>query len=297
MNSRLGKGLSYLVFSRLRNGSCRRNAVLLLFFLLEAIDTSRIVIIIAAGTARINGVVTDNLTAISQQERVRIRPGKSAKLIADSGNWESQDCDNPFLVFSYNGSPLTPNLENPERSGDLFEFLGIQAAKGTNNRWVNPSGTSWLTAAARSAHTAPYNNPPSVLSDRTAPSSAIAAIAHTAQVANSWFAWMLAAGYRFRPTGILILTRGDHNGQYPRDFTIRIANGSTLTSGTAVNGWTAAQVFTNQSQIGGNSTWHFVSISTTESGRQFGFEQQQNSTSDLWLVAQEFCWFGTLFEP
>ncbi len=255
-------------------------------------STANALTITANGGTPILGVARSSGTALPGGDRVRILPGQQASFVMGDRGWIAQGCEPPVLTFTYNGTPLASNASNPNSASDLFHWLGIQAGGGT---WVNPAGTSWLGAAASSTHTAPYNSPPSVLSDRAAPSSAIAAIAHTAQVANSWFGWQLPVGYRFRPTGVLILTRGDNNGQYPRAFTIRVADGSTLTSGTAVNSWTAAQVFTNQTQIGGLSTYHFVSISTTQSGRQFAFEQQQNSTSDLWLTAQEFCWFGELF--
>jgi len=249
---------------------------------------------VVSASSQITGV-SQSGAAIPATNRVRILPGQVGSFLRGDRGWFAQGCEPPVLVFTYNGTPLAGNPSNPGGASDLFHWLGIQAGGGS---WVNPAGTSWLTAAASSAHTAPYNSPPSVLSDRAAPSSSTAAIAHTANVANSWFAWQLPAGYRFRPTGLLILTRGDLDVMYPRNFTIRVADGSTLTSSTAVSSWTAAQVFVNQSQIAGLSLYSFVSISTTQSGRQLAFEQQQNNTSDfLWLVAQEFCWFGELFLP
>ena len=76
-------------------------------------QTTTTVTIIAAGTARINGIATDNLTAITQQAKVAIKPGKKATFVADSGNWESQESDNAFLSFSWNNSLFTENNSNP----------------------------------------------------------------------------------------------------------------------------------------------------------------------------------------
>ncbi|MBD2159555.1 hypothetical protein H6F46_02485 [Limnothrix sp. FACHB-1083] len=261
-------------------------------------QTTTTVTVIAAGTARINGIGTDNSTAISQQERVRIKPGKSAKLIADSGNWESQDCDNLFLRFTYNGNPLTPNLENPEGAGDLFEFLGIQAAKGTSNRWVNPAGTSWLQAVQSSGPVGSSGNV-LVLSNRNAPSGAGSEVCHTADAPNSFFAWQLPAGYQFEPTGVLFLLRGDFAGAVPRNFDFRVSNGTSLSALSQVTTWAIAQSFVNQNQITNTaSTWWHVSGNPMARGRQLAFLQTAaNSGGSGLLVAQEFCWFGNLYTP
>ena len=201
-------------------------------------QTTTTVTIIAAGTARINGIATDNLVEISQQERVKIKPGKSAKLIADGGNWESQDCDNSFLRFTYNGSPLTPNLENPEGAGDLFEFLGIQAAKNTVNRWVNPAGTSQLLSVASAMEFGAVAN----FTDRISSGQNI----YTPNSPGSWIGWQFAKP--FRCTGFVIQTRAI-NSHYPRSFSIRVNTGTTLTSAANPANWEVAGSWANQTQL------------------------------------------------
>ena len=246
--------------------------------------------ITASGTATIAGYSSGLKMPISSQEAVGVGARTESKFVSSTGVWNCVNCDPLRLTFAYNGTPLAPNDRNPSKASDLPHWLGIQAGGGT---WVNPSGTSWLTAEASSVYASPYNAPVSVLSNRAAPSSSNSELAHTGNDAINWFAWQLPNGYRFRPTGILLLTRGDINATNPRDFTIRIANGNTL---FGISTWTSAQVFTNQ-VISGPSMYYYTAISTSLSGRQLAFEQQQNSSGSNWLLLQEVCWFGDLFLP
>ena len=245
-------------------------------------QTTSTITIIAAGTARINGIGTDNLTAISQQERVKIKTGKSAKLIADSGNWESQDCDNLFLRFIYNGNPLTPNLENPEGAGDLFEFLGIQAAKGTSNRWVNPTGTAQLIGAFSSLNV----GVPSNLTDRVASGQSV----QTANDAISWMGWAFAA--QFTCTGFWLQTQSIDE-RHQRSFNVRVSTGSGLSNGTNISEWPIVQGWSNQSQINQPNQRHYYSITSPQRGNRLVIATAgANSSGITNLAAQEFNLFG-----
>lgn len=252
-------------------------------------QTTTTVTIIAAGTARINGVATDNLTAISQQERVRIKPGKSAKLIADDGNWESQDCDNLFLRFTYNGSPRTPNDGNPESAGDLFEFLGIRAAKGTGNRWVNPANTAQLVSAASGMDSGTVSN----FTDRISSGQDV----YTSNSAGSWIGWMFAR--QFRCWGFVLQTRGGSwaNTHLPRSFSLRQSQGTTLTSSATVSSWTVAGSWANQAQINAGDTHYGPFVASNPfTGNLLAIQLAQNSSGTNLLATQEVFLFGDYFD-
>jgi len=253
-------------------------------------QTTSIITIVATGTARINGISTDNSTAISQKERVRIKPGKSAKLIADGGNWESQDCDNPFLVFTYNGNPLTPNSENPNGASDLIHWIGGVGA------FVNPATNSRITVATSSVFGSAGDG--TVTTDRVANPTNANQNWYPNNQANSWIAWQFPKG--FSPTGLLIQTSGvSGNPFHLRGFDLRYSNdvSNPLTSSSSVASWAVGKSWINQAQINTLGSHHFFPAIDLPSSRRWAiFVTQPDSAGNNYPTIAEVGWFGNYFD-
>lgn len=251
-------------------------------------QTTNAIAVIASGTAKILGIESDGQTAISQQSRVSIAPGQTGKLIADSGNWECQDCSNPSVEFVWGNTPpqVVNNLLNTQ---DLFRFLGEKAGNGS---WINPAGTSWLTAVARTAVS--WNTNPNVLTDRQQPiASAGFNIVLQGNPANSWIGWRFPG--EFTPTGLLLITNGIMNTYHPRNFSLRVGNTSSLTVDATITALPTAQIWVNQSQITGLGSSFYFPCSTALSGNTLILQFNSNgSSNEDFNALGEACLYGKL---
>jgi len=244
-------------------------------------QTTSTVTIIAAGTARINGIATDSSTAISQQERARIKPGKSAKLIADGGNWESQDCDAALILFAYNGVPLSGNNQNLRYASGLFHWLGLELGNGV---WQNPANTSLLTSATSAMGSG--GGTVGQLSNRSTGGQ----IVYTANQVNSYYAWRFQK--EFTCTGFWFQT-DPRNVGHPRNWQIRVSTVSALANGADISSWLIVQSWNNQSQVTGSSSYFYFPITNPIPGNALAFVQSGlNSQSDNVLFIQQFEPFG-----
>lgn len=215
-----------------------------------------------------------------------LQAGQAARAIALSGAWDVRFWDTkPTLTFAYNGTPLASNSANPLSAGGLLHYLGIKAGNGS---WVNPSGTSYLTSAASSLATGTTAQ----LSDRVASGQAGT---QTNDVASSWFGWQFDKPFVCKSFWIQL--RGDNTNQEPRSFQIQVSTGTTLTSSSAVSSWTNAASYTNQTQITGLNTYHFLFISAPTLGNQIAFQLTGvTSSSQNYLTLQEIEFFGNYYE-
>ena len=248
-------------------------------------NTTAAITVWRGGTATISGISQSTGAAIAAIDRVRVLPGQRGVFVASGGNWIAQGCEPSALAFAYNGTPLANNPLNPGGSPDFMYWLGLQAGGGT---WVNPSGTSWLTAVASSE--AGGWGTASVLSNRAANSADFSQHLLTNTGSNGWCAWQLRPEHTFRPTGVLYLWNNT-NGPFATSFEVKAANGTTLTTTTNVTAWETVRSVTGLT--GSNGAWQFYSLTSSSFYSQLGIRNSASS-GELRISYQEFCWFGEL---
>lgn len=247
--------------------------------------TTNALTITANGGTPIFGVARSTGAALPGGDRVRILPGQQASFVMGDRGWFAQGCEQNSLVFTYNGTPLAGSPSNPGGASDLMHWLGIQAGGGS---WVNPAGTSWLTAVA-SSESGGWGTA-SVLSNRAANSGDLAQHLLTNTGSNGWCAWQLRSGHTFRPTGVLYLWNNT-NGPFATSFEVKAANGTTLTTTTSVTEWETVRSVAGLT--GSNGAWQFYSLTSSNFYSQFGIRNSASS-GELRISYQEFCWFGEL---
>ncbi|PIB09891.1 hypothetical protein AMR42_11880, partial [Limnothrix sp. PR1529] len=250
-------------------------------------QTTTTVTIIAAGTARINGIATDNLVEISQQERVKIKPGKSAKLIADGGNWESQDCDNSFLRFTYAGSPAVGNPQNPLGARGILDYFGrLQAINAGVSGWQNPTtGAATVTAAASAIESGSVAQ----LSDQVAGGQTI----YTNNAIGSWFGWRFPVQVRF--TGFIFQTNAGLAAHLPRSWLIRVGTLPALVVGQSVSTLTVVDTRSDQTNITQPNTYYGPYYFTRTQGNTVVWQNNgMTSSNNNYTMGQEFEFFGDI---
>jgi hypothetical protein len=247
---------------------------------LKIFNSTTAAITVNSSPGTISGV-TQAGVAITAQNAVRILPGQRGTFVANGGNWIAQGCEPSVLTFTYNGVPLSNNTSNPLNASDLFHWLGQEAAKGSGQPWVNPTGTSWLTSASSGA-SAGWGLP-SCLSNRASSSGNFTEHCLTTGGSNGWYGWRLPGS--FRPTGVLILGNST-NGPFLSDVDIKLSTGSNLSS---VDTWATVLSLSGLSMS--NGQWHYANISTGASGNLIGIIST-STTTEKRLGSQEVLWYG-----
>lgn len=231
------------------------------------------------------GGVDNTGNRYADQSSVRLPAGGEADFVRSRRGWRARGCDRAALRFVYNGQPLALNDGNPGRAGDLFHWLGQEAAKGTGQPWVNPAGTSQLVSVASSMEAGTAAN----FTDRVASGQNI----YTPNTANSWIGWQFPK--LFICTGFVLQTRGAE-AHYPRSFSLRQNTATTLLSGTNVASWVAAGSWTNQVQINTPNTYYFFAAQNPFAGNQLVLKLDDiNSIGYHHFCLQEVFIFGDYF--
>lgn len=255
-------------------------------------QTTTTVTVIAAGTARINGIATDNSTAITQQAKVAIKPGKKATFVADSGNWESQESDNAFLSFSWNNSLFTENNSNPAKSWGILNYLGRNYGQSTFN---NPATSGVIQVVASSVFGGSFTAAPTVLVDGVA-GSTNSTIWLSSDSAGQWVAIKLPR--RVKLKSFLIVTGNSSVGFFPRNFRLRISTDSTLvlSSGMSLSPFSIIQTYSSQTQIGTNGTGYLLPVTSEPECLILVLESTgANSGGSSYFSFSELEIFGDLF--
>ena len=255
-------------------------------------QTTSTVTIIAAGTARINGIATDNSTAITQQAKVAIKPGKKATFVADSGNWESQESDNAFLSFSWNNSLFTENNSNPAKSWGILNYLGRNYGQST---FTNPSSGGVIQVVASSVFGGSFTAAPTVLVDGVA-GSTNSTIWLSSDSAGQWVAIKLPR--RVKLKSFLIVTGNSFVGFFPRNFRLRISTDSTLvlSSGMSLSPFSITQTYSSQTQINTNGTGYLLPVTSEPECLILVLESTgANSGGSSYFSFSELEIFGDLF--
>lgn len=231
------------------------------------------------------GGVDSSRTAFSGQSAVRLAANGEARLARSRRGWRVRGCD-PALTFSYNGVPLSLNDGNPGRAGDLFHWLGMEAAKGSGQPWTNPTNTMQLASVASGVFVGSVAN----LTDRVASGQDVA----TTNVAGSWLGWQFPKV--FRCTGFVIQTR-NVTTEFPRSFSLRINTGTTLTSAATPATWAVAGAWSNQTQLNAANQYSGLFAATNPTaGNQLAIRLDgTNSSGSNFLCFQEVFLFGEYF--
>jgi hypothetical protein len=209
-------------------------------------------------------------------------------LIADSGNWESNDCDLPALTFAYNGTPLSNNNANPRSAGGILHYFGLEQGGGT---WQNPTtGVATVTAAASAMEW----GTPQQLSDRVVSGQNV----HTPNVAASWFGWRFPRQVRI--TSFIFQTRGDTSGglHLPRNWVNRAGNTTALVNGQDVSSLAIIDARSNQTAVNAANMYYgdYVFESPTWGNTIIWQTNGPSSSGANFFPVQEVEFFGEV-EP
>lgn len=255
-------------------------------------QTTSIITVIAGGTVRINGVATDNLTPITQQAKVAIKPGKKASFIADSGNWESQESDNAFLSFAWNNSLFTENTANPAKSWGILNYLGRNSGQST---FSNPATAGVIQVVASSVFGGSFTATANVLVDGIAGNTG-SSIWLSSDAPNQWIALKLPK--RVKLKSFLLVTGNSSVGFFPRNFRLRATADETITlsPGMSLNPFAIVQSYANQTQINTNGTGYLLPVNSEPECVAIVLESTGiNSGGSSYFSFSELEVFGDLF--
>lgn len=234
------------------------------------------------------GGVDSSRTAFSGQSAVRLAANGEARLVRSRRGWRVRGCDRGALVFTYNGTPLASNPNNPLGADNLFTYLGLNG--GT---WTNPANTAILTATGRAAVS--WSTDFSILTNRQTTSNSTTQNMVLQGVATSaWVGWRLASG-AFNPTGFWLQTQGVNNTYHPRAFTLRVGTTTELLSTTTITSLPSARSWTGQTSITGNGAYFYFPVTTSLAGNSLVLQFTENGSSgEDFNAFQEFALFGSL---
>lgn len=170
-------------------------------------------------------------------------PSKGRAIFTSVGSaWDAVGCR--LLSFSYNGTPLSTNANNPLSASGIIHYTGIVQGGGT---FTNPAGTSSLTAAITSldAGSAGVAN----MTNRVASGENVI----TGNFNNGWMGWRFALPVRI--SSFIFQTRSP-NSNHPRNFQVRVGDTTSLSSGSDVSGLAIVQSFANQTQVNAANTYY-----------------------------------------
>lgn len=251
---------------------------------LKVVNSTDADLSISGGGNPISGV-DNTANRYADQSAVRLPANGEADFVRSRRGWRARGCDRAALTFDYNGVPLSLNDRNPGRAGDLFHWLGMEAAKGTGQPWVNPAGTSQLVSVASAMEAGTAAN----FTDRVASGQNL----YTTNVANSWIGWQFPK--LFICKGFVLQTRGA-DAHYPRSFSLRQNTGTTLSSTTNVTSWVAAGSWINQVQINTPNAYYFFTAQIPFAGNQLVLRLDGvNSIGYNHFCLQEVFLFGDYF--
>lgn len=230
--------------------------------------------------------VDNSANRYSDQSAVRLPANGEADFVRSRRGWRAKGCDRTALTFGYNGSPLALNDNNANRASDLIHWLGMEAAKGTGQPWVNPAGTSQLVSVASGMASGTVAN----LTDRVASGQNV----HTTTASGSWIGWQFSK--LFRCTGFVIQLRS-FSENAPRSLSLRQNTGTALTSATNPAIWAVAGSWINQIQLNAPNLYSGLFAATNPlTGNQLVIRLDgADSNGDNYLCFQEVFLFGDYF--